>query len=232
MASKSTAKPKSILVVDIGGSNIKLLATGEEKRIKIPSDTDLTAKRLVKQVIEATSHWKYDAISVGCPCAVVNNKPIKEPHNLGSGWIGFDFEKAFGLPAKVINDATMQAIGCYKDGTMLFLGFGTGLGTTLIKDGTPVPLEGGHLPYRKGRTFEDYAGKAGLERIGIDKWNSHALKIIQILRHACIAEDVVIGGGNAELIEKLPENTRRVDNDSAFKGGFRLWNTAEWHGRI
>jgi polyphosphate glucokinase len=223
MASTSIPDPKRILVVDIGGSNIKLLATGEEKRIKFPSDPDLTPKRLLKQVLEATSHWKYEAISVGCPCAVSNNRPIKEPHNLGSGWIGFDFEKAFKLPTKVINDATMQAIGCYNGGTMLFLGFGTGLGTTLIKDGTPVPLEGGHLPYRKDRSFEEYVGKAGFERLGMKKWNSHALQIIEILRHATNAEDIVLGGGNAELIEKLPKNTRRVDNHSAFKGGFRLW---------
>jgi len=223
MASKSIPDPKSILVVDVGGSNIKLLATGEEKRIKFPSDPDLTPERLVKQVLKATKHWKYQAISVGCPCAVSNNKPIKEPHNLGSGWIGFDFEKAFQLPTKVINDATMQAIGCYNGGTMLFLGFGTGLGTTLIKNGTPVPLEGGHLPYRKERSFEEYVGKAGFERLELKKWNYHALKIIEILRHACNAEDVVLGGGNAELIEELPINTRRVDNRAAFNGGFRLW---------
>ena len=223
MASTSIPDPKRILVVDIGGTNIKLLATDEEKRIKIPSDSDLTPERLVQQVLEATSHWQYDAISVGCPCVVSRNKPTKNPHNLGSGWIGFNFEKAFGLPTKVINDATMQAIGCYKGGTMLFLGFGTGLGTTLIKDSTPVPLEAGHLPYRKERSFEEYVGKAGLERLELKKWNHHALKIIEILRHACNAEDVVLGGGNAELIEELPINTRRVDNHAAFNGGFRLW---------
>ena len=223
MAFTSSPAPQKVLVVDIGGSNIKLLATGEEKRIKIPSDSDLTAKRLVEQVLEATSHWNYDAISVGCPCVVSNNKPAKDPHNLGSGWVGFNFEKAFGLPTKVINDATMQAVGCYNGGTMLFLGFGTGLGTTLIKDRTPIPLEGGHLPYRKERSFEEYVGKAGLERIGLKKWNLHAHKVIEILRHAYNAEDVVLGGGNAELIEELPVNCRRVDNHAAFHGGFRLW---------
>ncbi|MEO1858088.1 MAG: ROK family protein [Rubritalea sp.] len=214
---------KRILVVDIGGSNIKTLASGQEKRIKIPSEPDLTPDRLVKQVVEATSHWQYDLVSVGCPCVVSANKPVKNPINLGSGWVAFDFEKAFGLPTKVINDATMQAVGCYDKGSMLFLGFGTGLGTTLIKDGTPVPLEAGHLPYRKDRSFEDYVGKEGFARLGLEKWNRHALAVIDILRSACNADDVVLGGGQAELIEDLPDNTRRVDNRAAFKGGFRLW---------
>lgn len=227
MATAPSSTPKRILVVDIGGSNVKVLVTGEEKRIKFPSASDLTPRQLVEQVLEATSHWKYDAISLGCPCSVRDNKPIKNPVNLGDGWIGFDFEKSFGLPTKVINDATMQAIGCYNGDTMLFLGFGTGLGTTLIKDYTPIPLEGGHLPYRKNRSFEQYVGKAGLARLGRSKWNKHALRIIEILRHACNAEDVVLGGGNAELIEKLPPNTRRVDNHAAFTGGFRLWES-QW----
>lgn len=226
MASNSSDQ-KRILVVDIGGSNIKILATSVEKRIKIPSEPDLTPERLVQQVLNATSHWNYDVISVGCPCVVNDNKPTKDPINLGSDWIGFDFEKAFGLPTKVINDATMQAVGCYNGGTMLFLGFGTGLGTTLIKDGTAIPLEGGHLPYRKNRSFEHYVGKAGLAKIGLQKWNKHALRIIEILRHACNADDIVVGGGNAELIAKLPANTRRVDNLAAFKGGFRMWDESQ-----
>lgn len=223
MATQSKRSPKRILVIDIGGSNIKLLATGQEERIKIPSDPDLTADQLVKQVQEATAHWQYEAISIGCPCAVIDGKIAKEPHNLGSGWVDFDFEKAFKLPTKVINDATMQALGCYNGGTMLFLGFGTGLGTTLIKDDTLIPLEGGHLPYRNRCSFEQYVGKAGLERLGVKKWQRHVHKVIQILRDALVVKDVVLGGGNAELIEKLPENTRRVDNRAAFKGGFRLW---------
>lgn len=221
----SSTDQKHILVIDIGGSNIKLLATGEDKRIKIPSERDLTPERLVEQVLEATRHWKFDVISLGAPCSVDNNRPVKNPRNLGDSWIGFDFEKAFKLPTKVINDATMQAIGCYQGGTMLFLGFGTGLGTTLIKDGTAIPLEGGHLPYQKERSFEEYVGKAGLAKIGLKKWNKHAHNIIEILRHACNATDVVLGGGNAELIKELPENTRRVDNHAAFKGGFRMWES-------
>lgn len=227
MASKSNLSPQRILVVDIGGSNIKLLATGVSKRIKFPSSPTLTPEQLVEQVIKATAHWDYEVISLGAPCATRNNFPVKDPHNLGHGWKGFDFQKAFGLPTKVINDATMQAIGCYEGGNMLFLGLGTGLGTTLITAHKAVPLEAGHLPYRKGRSFEEYLGKAGLARIGIKKWNKHALRVIEILRHACNTEDVVLGGGNAELIEKLPPKTRRVDNHAAFTGGFRIWKE-EW----
>jgi len=223
MASESKNSSNRILVIDVGGSNIKTIATGQKKRIKIPSAPDLTPKRLVKQVLKATEHWDYDYISIGCPCAIIDGKPIKEPHNLGKGWIGFDFEKAFKLPTKVINDATMQAYGCYNGGTMLFLGFGTGLGTTLIKNGTLIPLEGGHLPYRKDSSFEQYVGKAGFERLGPEKWKKHVLRTIKILRAAFVAQDVVIGGGNAELIDTLPDNTRRVDNRAAFTGGFRLW---------
>ncbi|MFC5050586.1 ROK family protein [Rubritalea spongiae] len=223
----SNPDTKRILVVDIGGSNIKLIATGVENRIKIPSDPDLTAKRLVKQVREATADWDYDVISLGAPCACKNNRPVKEPHNLGTGWIDFDFEAAFGKPTKVINDATMQAIGCYQGGTMLFLGFGTGLGTTLIKNGTAVPLEAGHLPYRKKQSFEDYVGKDGQAHLGQEKWNKHALRIIKILRHAFNADDVVLGGGNAKVIENITENTRCVTNHAAFDGGFRMWE-ADW----
>lgn len=223
----ASSNTQRILVVDIGGSNIKLIATGEDKRIKIPSAPDLSAERLVEQVLEATVHWKYDVISLGAPCACKDNMPVKEPHNLGTGWIGFDFSAAFGKPTKVINDATMQAIGCYEGGTMLFLGFGTGLGTTLIKNGTAIPMEGGHLPYKKKQSFEEYVGKAGFARLGLEKWNKHALRIIGILRHALNADDVVLGGGNAKLIEELPPNTRRVNNNAAFTGGFRLWES-EW----
>jgi predicted NBD/HSP70 family sugar kinase len=225
LAMASQADKQRILVVDIGGSNIKLIATDEEKRIKIPSDPELSAARLVEQVLEATIHWKYDVISLGAPCACRKNRPVKEPHNLGTGWVDFDFGAAFGKPTKVINDATMQAIGCYEGDTMLFLGFGTGLGTTLIKNGTAIPMEGGHLPYRKKKSFEEYVGKAGLARIGQEKWNEHALRIIEILRHALNADDVVLGGGNAKLIDELPTNTRRVNNHAAFTGGFRLWES-------
>ncbi|MFC4992746.1 ROK family protein [Rubritalea tangerina] len=220
----SHPESKRILVIDVGGSNIKLIATGIEKRLKIPSDPDLTAAQLVEQVLDVTSHWKYDVISLGCPCACRNNRPVRNPHNLGKGWKDFDFEAAFQLPTKVINDATMQAIGCYEGGTMLFLGFGTGLGTTLIKDGTAIPLEGGHLPYRKKQSFEDYVGKTGFARLGVEKWNTHVQRVIKTLRLAFNADDVVLGGGNAKLIEHLPPHTRRVNNHAALTGGFRMWD--------
>lgn len=223
MALPPLSEPSRILVIDVGGSNIKMLATGQKKRIKFPSGRELTPQSLVEQVKAATSHWSYDAISIGCPCAVKKNRPIKEPTNLNKGWIGYDFEAAFALPTKVINDATMQAIGCYQGGDMLFLGFGTGLGTTLIKDGKAIPLEAGGLPYRKDQSFEGYVGKSGFAHLGLSKWNKHAQRIIKLLRHAFNADDVVLGGGNAKLIEELPENTRRVDNHAAFTGGFRLW---------
>ncbi|MGJ8673998.1 ROK family protein [Rubritalea sp.] len=223
----SSTDKKRILVVDIGGTNIKLIATGIEKRIKIPSDPNLSAKRLVRQVIDAAKDWDYEAISLGAPCACNHNRPIKEPHNLGSGWVDFDFEAAFGMPTKVINDATMQAIGSYEGGTMLFLGFGTGLGTTLIIDGKAVPLEAGHLPYRNEKSFEEYVGKAGFAHLGQKKWNKHALKTVEILSNAFNADNIVLGGGNAELIENPPKNSRQVCNRAAFEGGFRLWQ-AEW----
>ncbi|WP_156817181.1 ROK family protein [Rubritalea marina] len=221
MDNSSNSRPT--LVIDIGGSNIKLLATGQEKRIKIPSDPDLHPQQLVDQVKEATHEWTYEVISIGCPCVCDNNSPQLDPVNLGTGWIGFDFEEAFGMPCKVINDAAMQAVGCYQGGTMLFLGFGTGLGTTLIKDYTPVPMEAGHLPYRDGKSFEDFVGKNGFSDMGFDAWQHEALEVVKILRAAFTANEVVLGGGNAKLIEQLPENTRCVDNNAAFTGGFRLW---------
>lgn len=225
---QTSSSNKRILVIDVGGSNIKLIATGAEKRIKIPSPYDLYPELLVELVTEATSHWDYDYISIGCPCVCEDNKPFLNPVNLGIGWIGFDFSEAFGKPCKVINDAAMQAVGCYEGGCMLFLGFGTGLGTTLIKDFTVLPLEAGHLPYRDGYSFEGFLGKPGAERIGFDQWQEHALASIKILRDAFNARDVVLGGGNAKLIEELPPDTRRVTNRAAFKGGFRLWEEDEW----
>lgn len=224
MASPSQSKTnRKILVIDVGGSNIKMIATGQTERTKIPSEPDMTAQRMVEIVKEATAGWDYDHISLGCPCAVIHGQPVREPVNLGEGWVGFDFEKAFGLPIKVINDAAMQAYGCYRTGNMLFLGLGTGLGTTLIVDGAIVPLEAGHLPYKKKRTFEQYLGKDGYSRLGEKKWLRHVHKVIEIMRDAFMAEDIVIGGGNAKLIENMPEGTRSTDNDAAFTGGFRLW---------
>ncbi len=221
MVAKSVKK--TILVIDVGGSNIKIIATGEEKRIKIPSHADMTPQDVVDEVIKATEEWDYEVISIGCPCAIQNGEILINPVNLGDGWIGFDFAKAFGKPVKLINDAAMQAYGSYEGGKMLFLGLGTGLGTTLIADNVIIPLEGGHLPYRKDFSFEDYTGKEGYAKLGHDKWVKHTNRIIKILRDATVAGDVVIGGGNAKILEPFPEFARRVDNSAAFKGGFRLW---------
>jgi polyphosphate glucokinase len=218
--------PKNILVVDVGGSNIKIIATGVESRIKISSGSDLSAQGMVDKVIAAVAEvgWVYDLVSIGVPCVVRDGVILKEPVNLGTGWVNFDFAQAFNRPVKVINDAAMQAYGCYQGGTMLFLGFGTGLGTTLIVDGKIIPLEAGHLPYAKTkRTIENYVGKAGRKRIGDKKWLKHSLKIIDSLRDAFCATDLVIGGGDAIDIKPFPEGARVVDNSSAFIGGFRLW---------
>mgnify|MGYP000053000561 CR=1 FL=1 len=218
------AANKKILVIDVGGSNVKIIATGIEKRIKIPSHLKMSPQEMVDKVVEATKEWDYECISIGCPCAIQDGEIKKEPVNLGKGWIGFDFEKAFGMPTKLLNDAAMQAYGCYKGGKMLFLGLGTGLGTTLIADNVIIPMEGGHLPYLNKRSFEDYTGKAGLKKLGAKKWEKHTRKIIKILRDATVASDLVIGGGNSDLLDPLPKNARRVDNSAAFKGGFRLWD--------
>jgi len=217
---------KKILVIDVGGSNIKMLVTGAESRIKVPSDKDMSAQDMVDKVKAATKEagWKYDVISLGVPCVVRNERVVKEPANLGTEWVDFDFTKAFKCPVKLINDAAIQAYGCYKKGTMLFLGFGTGLGTALVVDGVIIPLEAGHLPYAKTKkSLEDYTGKAGRATLGDEKWLKHSFRIIKSLRHAFCATDLVIGGGNAKDLEPFPEGAREVDNSAAFVGGFRLW---------
>jgi polyphosphate glucokinase len=213
-------------VVDVGGTHVKVLASGHRQPIKIPSGPRMTAKRMVSEVQEAVSDWPYDVVSIGYPGAVLHGKPIGEPRNLGSGWVGFNFQRAFGRPVKLINDAAMQALGCYRGGRMLFLGLGTGLGTALVIDGLLEPMELAHLPYRKGRTYEEYVGKTGLERLGKKKWRRHVADVITRLRTAFEVEDVVIGGGNAKLLNRLPRGVRRVDNANAFAGGVRLWRGA------
>jgi predicted NBD/HSP70 family sugar kinase len=219
-------KGKKVLVIDVGGTNIKMLATGVEERIKIPSGKDMSAQEMVDKVITAIEEagWEYEVISLGVPCVVRDERVRREPVNLGTGWVDFDFANAFDCPVKLINDAAIQAYGCYKGGTMLFLGFGTGLGTALIVDGTIIPLEAGHLPYKKTKkSLEDYTGKAGRERLGDKKWLKHSLRIIKSLRHSFCATDLVIGGGNAADLDPFPEYARQEDNSAAFTGGFRLW---------
>jgi polyphosphate glucokinase len=212
-----------ILVIDVGGSQIKVLATGRKTPVKIPSGPDMTARTMVRRVRKAVAGWRYDAISIGYPGAVVHGRPVSEPHNLGGGWVGFNFMKAFGRPVRVINDAAMQALGSYKGGCMLFLGLGTGLGSALIIDDVLEPMELAHLPYKKGRSYEDYVGKAGLKRLGKKKWRRSVDDVVTKLKAALGADDVVVGGGNAKLLDSPPAGARLGANANAFLGGCRLW---------
>jgi hypothetical protein len=212
-----------ILVIDVGGTHVKVLATGHKQRVEIPSGPKMTPAKMVSAVRAVTIGWKYDAVSIGYPGAVVHGRPIIEPRHLGSGWLGFDFTKAFGRPVKIVNDAAMQALGSYQGDRMLFLGLGTGLGSALIVENVLEPMELAHLPYKKGRSYEDYVGIAGLERLGKRKWRHQVTKVVQQLKSAVQAEYVVLGGGNAKLLKKLPPGTRLGDNSNVFQGGYRLW---------
>lgn len=213
----------NVLVIDVGGTNIKLLATGQKDPLKIPSGPKMTARRMAADVRKAAAGWKYAAVSIGYPGPVLHNQPVMEPHNLARGWVGFDFKKAFGRPVKVVNDAAMQALGSYEGGRMLFLGLGTGLGTAFIVEGILEPMELAHLPYKKRRTYEDYVGARGLKRLGKKKWRRSVFKVVEQLKSALEAEHVVLGGGNAKLLKKLPPGARMGSNTKAFAGGFRLW---------
>jgi len=215
-----------ILVIDVGGTHVKLLATGRKVPIKIKSGLTLTPRRMVAAVKRLTDGWRYDAVSIGYPGAVMHGRPVHEPYNLGPGWVGFDFHRAFGKPVKVINDAAMQALGSYRGGRMLFLGLGTGLGSAMVVDGLVEPTELAHLPYKKGRTYEDYVGLRGLERLGKKKWRRAVADVATRLKYALQAEDLVLGGGNAKLLRKLPPDSRLGSNANAFTGGFRLWNAS------
>jgi len=212
-----------VLVIDVGGTNIKLLASGQKEARKFPSGPRMTAETMVRVAKRTAKGWDYDVVSIGYPGPVVHGRPLREPHNLAPGWVNFDFEQAFGRPVKVLNDAAMQALGSYKGGRMLFLGLGTGLGSAMIVDGALEPMELAHLPYRNGRTYEDYVGVRGLKRLGNKKWQQHVRKIVRQLRDALIAEEVVLGGGNVKNLAKLPPGTRLGNNANAFVGGFRIW---------
>ncbi|HYM24123.1 MAG TPA: ROK family protein [Vicinamibacterales bacterium] len=218
---------KRVLVIDIGGTNVKVLATGQRQPIKIPSGAAMTAKDMVSAVRRATADWPYDVVSIGYPGAVLHGRPASEPHNLGGGWVGFNFRRAFGRPVRILNDAAMQALGSYRRGRMLFLGLGTGLGTALIVDGILEPMELAHLPYKKGRTYEEYVGKTGLKRLGKRKWRRNVADVIERLKAALEVDDVVIGGGNAKLLKELPQGARIGTNANAFLGGYRIWRTAD-----
>lgn len=215
--------PAKILVVDVGGSHIKLLTTGRRAPRKVPSGPTLTPRVMVRDTLAAVEGWEFDAVSIGYPGPVADNRPLKDPINLGKGWVRFDYEKAFKCPVRMINDAAMQAIGSYEGGRMLFLGLGTGLGTTVILDGTVVPMELAHLPYRKDRTFEDYVGDAGMRALGKPRWRRHVERVVDMLLAATVTDYAVLGGGNVRHIKELPPKTRRGSNANAFRGGFRLW---------
>ena len=214
-----------VLAVDVGGTHVKILATGQDESREFPSGPTLTPRQMATGVKKLAGNWKYDAVAMGYPGPVLRNRPVAEPHNLGPGWVAFDYEAAFGCPTKVINDAAMQALGGYKGGRMLFLGLGTGLGTAMIVDGIVEPMELGHLPYRKA-TYEDYVGVRGLERLGKKKWQRHVVDVVEHLRAALEPDDVVIGGGNAKKLTEPPPGCRLGENANAFLGGFRLWQQA------
>ena len=212
-----------ILVIDVGGTHVKVLATGHRKAVKISSGPHMTAAEMVAEVRAATTKWKYDAVSIGYPGSVVQGHPIVEPYHLGRGWVGFDFQKALRRPVKIVNDAAMQALGSYQGGRMLFLGLGTGLGSALIVDNVLEPMELAHLPYKKGHSYEDYIGAAALKRHGKKKWRHRVHKIVQLLEAAMQADYVVLGGGNAKLLTTLPSRACLGTNAHAFTGGYRLW---------
>lgn len=215
----------NVLVIDVGGTHVKILATGENEPQKFDSGPTLTPRKMVSAVKRLAGDWKYDAVSMGYPGPVLSGKPVAEPHNLAPGWVGFDFKTAFGRPVKIVNDAAMQALGSYNGGKMLFLGLGTGLGTTLIVGGIVEPMELGHLPYKKA-TYEDYVGVRGLEKHGVHKWRRHVADVVKLLVAALEPDDVVLGGGNVKKLDKLPPKCRAGDNANAFAGGFRLWEPA------
>lgn len=218
----------NVLVIDIGGTNIKCLATGQTESRKFPSGPTMTPEAMVRGVKAMTEDWAYDHIAIGYPGLVRHGQITRDPRNLAPGWIGFDFAAAFGCPVKLINDAAMQALGSYQEGIMLFLGLGTGLGSAMVAEGVVIPLELGHLSYRKG-TFEDYLGIRGLKRLGVKKWRQHVEITIKRFVSALELDDVVIGGGNAKRLKQLPPGCRLGSNANAFTGGFRLWAAADPH---
>lgn len=212
----------AVLAVDIGGTGVKILASGRREPRRFPSGRRMTPKKMVAAVKDLAADWRYDVVSIGYPGRVIHERIMAEPHNLARGWVGFDFQTAFGCPVKLMNDAAMQALGSYQGGTMLFLGLGTGLGSALVADGVVVPMELAHLSY-KSATYEDYVGIRGLERLGRRKWTQHVHFGTARLIAAIHPDDVVIGGGNAKRLRRLPPGCRTGDNANAFLGGFRMW---------
>ncbi|HUK03142.1 MAG TPA: ROK family protein [Steroidobacteraceae bacterium] len=222
-----------ILTVDVGGTHVKVLLRGKNKPREFASGPKLTARQMVRTVRRLVRDWHYDAVSIGYPGVVLHGRPVTEPRHLGHGWVGFDYARAFGKPVKMVNDAAMQAIGSYRGGRMLFLGLGTGLGVALILHGLLESTEIGHLPYKKGRSFEEYLGIDGLQRLGRKKWQRAVFEVTELLRAAFEVDYVVLGGGNALKLKKLPPGARLGSNANAFRGGYRLWLEQRWsHARL
>ncbi len=217
-----------ILAIDLGGTHVKVLLHGRKEERMAPSGPKMTPREMVRVVRELARGWRYDVVGMGYPGVVLHGRPFVEPRNLGHGWVGFDFRKAFGRPIRLVNDAAMQAIGSYRGGRMLFLGLGTGLGTALILDHMVEATELAHLPYKKGRTYEEYLGKKGLHRLGRKKWERAVRDVTERLRSAFEVQYVVLGGGNARLIERPPDGATVGDNANAFVGAFRLWREPGW----
>lgn len=222
-------KPIRVLVIDIGGSHVKFVATDHRRPVKFKSGPTLTPRQMVKKVRQLTKGWRFDAVSIGYPGVVRDGAIAREPANLGVGWVGFDFQTAFGVPTKTLNDAAMQALGGYKGGKMLFLGLGTGLGSALIVDGAILAMELGHLHCAEKQTYEDVLGQHGRKRLGNKKWRATVHRVVEGFRDALLPDDIALGGGNATHVKRLPSQTRRIDNACAFQGGFRLWDDrAPW----
>jgi polyphosphate glucokinase len=217
---------RRVLAIDVGGTHVKTRISGSREICEFESGPTMTPRQMVARVRKLTADMKYDVVSMGYPGVVVHGKIVTEPHNLGKGWVGFDFRKAFGRPIHVMNDAAMQAIGSYEGGCMLFLGLGTGLGSALVVDGTVAPMELAHLPYKNGRSYEYYVGESGRRRLGAKKWRRTVADVVEQLSKALEADYVVLGGGNAKKLKKLPKNARLGSNQFAFLGGFRVWRTA------
>jgi len=216
----------NVLVIDVGGTHVKVLATGQNAEREFASGPKLTPRQMVSRVRKLVADWKYDVISMGFPGPVHGNRPVSEPWNLGKGWVGFNFAAAFKRPLKIVNDAAMQALGSYQGGKMLFLGLGTGLGSAMVVEGIVEPMELGHLPYRKA-TFEDYLGIRGLAKYGRRKWRRYVGDVVEHLTAALEPDEVVLGGGNVKKLKKLPPGCRAGTNANAFLGGFRLWAKPE-----